>query len=114
MTTGRLSETVSVVLGAAGGGIVRVGPLSARETWTPSAVAVSVSSHTAEAACKLYVGDQPVQSNFVDGTYSGSSGDSTDSLAAQRVKAGEYVWAVWTGGDPGATATMTVSGSREI
>lgn len=113
MTTTNLYETVSITLSASGGGTAKIGPLSAREVWHPTQVSVMCSSAVNEAVCRIYVGDAADQRNFRDGTFSGSSGDSSDNVAVQ-VKSGHYVFAVWTGGDARATATMTVIGTREI
>ncbi|MEU9022349.1 hypothetical protein [Actinomadura sp. NPDC048394] len=114
MTSVPLNETVPVVLNGAGGGTAKVGPLTAREVWHPSNASVKVSTITNEAQCLIYVGDSPTQANFMDGTYSGSSGDSSDRVGATTVRVGWYVWAVWTGGDPGATATLTVTGTKDV
>lgn len=109
-----LNETVSVRLDGAGAGTAKVGPISAREVWHPAAAAVKVSTIENEAQCLIYVGDSATQQNFVDGTYSGSSGDASDRMAATIVRVGWYVWATWTGGDPGATATLTVTGTKDV
>jgi hypothetical protein len=77
-------------------------------------VSVSATSNTKEAACSIYVGASATAPYFIDATYAGSSGDSTDRGAAKTVRVGQYVWAVWTGGDAGATATVTVNGTKEI
>jgi len=91
-----------------------MGPLSAREVWSPQNTSVSVSSNTLEAQCKIYVGDTPLQRNFVDGTFSGSSGDRSSAVANSIVKSGQYIWAVWTGGDALSTATLLVTGTKAI
>lgn len=109
-----LSESVSVQLDGSGNGTAKTGPLSARETWQPSNVHVSVSTATNEAVCNIYVGDAAQQRNFRDATFTGSSGDSSDRVNADTVTVGAYVWAVWTGGDPGAMATLSVTGSKMV
>lgn len=109
-----LDETAVVTLAAGGNGTAKVGPISAREVWSPQNVHVSASSATNEAMCSIYVGDQPIKSNFRDSTFSGSSGDASDRVNADTVRVGAWVWAVWTGGDVGAAATMTVTGSKEV
>ena len=109
-----LNVTVSVRLDGAGGGTAQAGPISAREVWHPASVHVQASSAVAEAVCNIYIGDSPVQPNFMDGTFSGSSGDSSDRVSSVPVTCSWYVWAVWTGGDPGATATLTVTGTKDV
>lgn len=109
-----LNESATVKLSGAGAGTARVGPISAREVWSPDNVHVSASSNTNEATCQIYAGDSAIQRNFRDGTFSGSSGDSTDRVNADTVKVGAYIWAVWSGGDAGATATLTVTGKKDL
>lgn len=67
-----------------------------------------------EATCKIFVGDTPLDNNYRDGTFSGSSGDASDSLSSESVKVGYKVWAVWAGGDAGANAILNITGSKEI
>lgn len=109
-----LPGSVTTVLDGAGAGRARIGPVGARETWYASTAAVSCSTNAAEALCRIYVGDQPIPSNYVDGTLSGSTGDSTGRVAGAPITLGRYVWAVWAGGDPGAVATLAVSGTRDL
>jgi len=106
--------TANVTLNGSGKGQAQVGPLSPRETWQPIVASVSASSNTAEAQCKVFVGDAPTAANYVDGTLSGSTGDSTGHVEASVVRKGQSVWAVWSGGDPGAVATLKVTGTKTI
>lgn len=106
--------TVYTTLNGSGNGSVKVGPLSAREVWYPDNVAVSANSNPInDATCTISVGDVNTKS-FRDSTFTGSSGDSTDRCNADQIRVGSYVWADWTGGDPGNVAKMTVTGTREL
>ena len=109
-----LNESAHVVLDGSGNGTAKIGPISAREVWHPGNVHVSASTNTAEAECATYIGDSPIAANFVDATFSGSSGDSSDRCNSYTVKVGWFVWAVWTGGDAGATATLSVTGTKDV
>lgn len=113
MTAVTLNVSQPVTLDASGNGTAKVGPLSARETWRPTNVHVSVSTNTNEATCTVYVGDSQTASTFRDSTYSGSSGDMLDGLV-DVVSAGWYIFATWTGGDPSATATLVVTGTKDV
>jgi hypothetical protein len=115
MTQGTLYESKTVTLNGSGNGTVKLGPISAREVWSPSSASVKTNQTTVtnEAVCNLYVGLSATQENFRDGTFSGSSGDSSDLVAGQ-LKIGNFVWAVWTGGDAGAQATLVVTGTKEV
>lgn len=111
-----LSVAVPVVLDGTGGGTAQAGPASPGETWLPQVVSVGAaeSAVLAEAQCKIYAGESASQPNFVDGTLSGSTGDSTSNVAGQVLYPGQYLWAVWTGGDAGVTAVMNVTGTRTV
>lgn len=109
-----LNQTVTIKLNGSGAGTAKVGPISAREVWSPQVASVKVATNTNEAQCLVYVGDAAIQQNLIDGTYSGSSGDATDRIAATKIKVGWWVFAVWTGGDANAVATLTVTGVKDV
>lgn len=113
MAEGILDLAITTVLDGSGNGTARLGPIGAREIWAPSSASVEVSSAVAEASAKIYVGDM-ISPKFVDGTLSGSTGDSTDRVSAYTVKLGAFISAVWSGGDPGAVATLTVAGTKTV
>jgi hypothetical protein len=109
------TQFATVILNGSGNGTVKLGPISAREVWNPANAHVSANANPInEAQCSIYVGDTVMPNNFRDGTFSGSSGDSTDKIGADIVKMGHYIWAVWTGGDAGQIATLSVTGTRDI
>jgi len=103
-------------LPGAGSGTAQLGPVSPGEVWYPQVVSVGTDQAeiTNEAQCKIYVGDQAIQPNYVDGTLSGSTGDSTSNAGGQVVHPGEWIWAEWTGGDAGATAFLNIQGTRTV
>lgn len=109
-----LAESAPVTIGAGGSGTAKIGPQGSGETWHPAIAHVSASTNVLEATCKVFVGDQPTQINYRDGTLSGSTGDSTDHVSADEVKLGKFIWAVWAGADVGATAYLTVTGTKDI
>ena len=105
--------SASVTLNGSGAGTASIGPTFPREIWDISVASVSVSTNTAEAVCKLYSGPQATQVNFVDGTTWGSTGDSTSNFSFP-LHQNQKVFAVWTGGDASATATLVVTGTKRI
>jgi len=114
-STGHLDITATVLLDINGNGTASIGPLSARERWHPGMVHVKANDNpTNEAQCKVYIGDSPLDRYFRDGTFSGSSGDSTDSLQSDTVECGQKIWAVWSGGDAGVYATLNITGTKDI
>jgi hypothetical protein len=113
MQTGPLNESASVTLDGSGNGTLKMTPYSGTLTWLPSIASVKASSANAEASCKIYIGPSATDQWFIDGTLSGSTGDSTDRVAGRQVDThGNALWAVWSGGDAGAVATMTVAGTE--
>jgi hypothetical protein len=116
MATVTLDASAVVTLNGAGAGTAQVGPTGMRERWQPAVASVKTNQATVtnEATCKIYCGADASPPNFVDGTLSGSSGDSTANISGQAVLAGEYVLAVWAGGDPGAQGYLVVTGTKTI
>lgn len=115
MRTLSLTRTANVTL-TGGAGTAQLGPVSPGETWYPTVASVSTeeSTVTDEAQCKIYCGPLPSQAYYVDGTLSGSTGDSTGNVAGQVIRPGSYVWAVWSGGDSGAVAVLNIQGTRTV
>ncbi len=103
----------SETLNAGGGsGIAQLGPSFPRESWDVAVASVGAATNAAEAVCKVSQGAFAGQT-FIGATTWGSTGDSTGNFSAP-VYLGSYVFAVWTGGDPGAVATLTVTGTRRV
>ena len=115
MTSGPiLPGSVTVTLNGSGNGTAKIGPLGAREKWNAQSAAVSASTNVKEAQCKIFVGTDATTANYVDGTLSGSTGDSTDTVDAYPIPFGQFIFAIWTGGDAGAVGTLKVTGTKEI
>jgi hypothetical protein len=107
-----LNVKAYTILDGNGNGTASTGPLSPGEQWTGVTASVSVATNTSEATCRIYAGAAATPGYFADGTTWGSTGDSTSNIPA--VKVGGNVWAVWTGGDPGAKATLAVTGTKSV
>jgi hypothetical protein len=107
-----LSEWGSVTLDGSGNGTLKMTPWAGSVTWTLSLVSVKASSNASEANCKIYLGPQPTDQYYVDGSLSGSTGDSTSNVSGLTVDThGNSLWAVWQGGDAGASATLQATGT---
>jgi hypothetical protein len=113
-----LDQSAVVTLNAQGAGTAQLGPVNGRESWLPEVVSVKTTQAPAsivnEAQCKIYAGPDASDSNYVDGTLSGSTGDSTANINGQTVNCGEYVFAVWSGGDVGAQGRLNVTGTKQL
>lgn len=107
-----LSAKAYAVLDSHGNGTASVGPLSPGEQWSGLTVSVSVATNANEATCQIYAGAAATPGYFADATTWGSTGDSTQNIGIVRV--GGNVFAVWSGGDPGAKATLAVTGTRQV
>jgi hypothetical protein len=82
-------------------------------TVSVTGVAVSVATNVAEAECSVYVsfGTQLYgPDDFQGQTQAGSTGD-TCTVNTGDLRPGDWVTAVWTGGDAGAIATAKIFGT---
>lgn len=111
-----LNESGSITLDGSGNGTLRLSPDGPHVHWFPAVASVKCSSNTNEASCRIYVGSVVNDQNFVDGTLSGSTGDSSNSVAGYEIARTRdpYIFAVWAGGDAGATATMQLVGTKAV
>jgi len=112
-----LDISLPVVLDGSGNGTAKLSPDGSHEHWFPTSVAVKTTTPiVSEASCKIYAGPTATDSYFVDATLSGSTGDSTDRITGHEIARTRdpYIWAVWAGGDAGATATARVIGTKVI
>jgi hypothetical protein len=97
-----------------GAGTAQIGPANHREVWYPEVISVSASSNVHESTCNIYAGPDSTQENFVDSTTTGSTGFSTYPTTNRQVKCGEYVFAVWNGGDGGAQGRLVIVGTKVL
>jgi hypothetical protein len=108
--TRQLTAFASITLDENGNGTVQLGPGLPGVVWNLVQAACATTSTENEPIFNLYVGDaQP--SNFLGGTFSGNN-DCTD--LNQTLYSGQYLTGQWTGGDPGATGTMTLFGTQQV
>lgn len=108
-----LNNSAQVTLDGSGNGQAQLGPTLPGTSWQVDTVAVSASTNSSEAQCNLYLGLQPVAGSLIGATATGSTGDS-DDLSGANVWPGQYLIAVWEGGDPGAVATISVYGTQTV
>lgn len=104
-TTKPLNSSGTVTLDASGSGLVDI-QVPTLQTWSVSRLGVLTSSNVSEPTAKVYV-DSEGPGNFLSGTYTGSN-DSSDEV--QTLMPGQRILCRWTGGDPGAQATLSIFG----
>lgn len=99
----------SSILDAAGSAAIRFANPGNHSTITN--MSVRASSATKEAQVNVYRNN--IGSMYrLSGSYAGSTGDNnTDPI---DLPDGDSVFVVWTGGDVGATVTLTVSGYQDV
>jgi len=102
------TRTATVVLNGSGNGTASIGPALTNEKWDVAVASVKAATNTAEAICSVSAGGA-----FIGATTWGSTGDSTGNFSSP-LWPGALVTATWTGGDPGAVATLTVQGERTV
>lgn len=108
------AQFVSITLSNPGGnGTAQIGPQRVKEHWQITGVGVAVSTQMTQAQCSVYIGSTASAATFLGSTQNGSSGD-TCAVANMDIQPGQYVFAVWSNGDAGSTATMTVFGTYSI
>lgn len=95
-----------VVLNGSGNGTVAFQPNGSNAR--VSNLYVKVSTSVKQAICTIYLG-QVSDSNIVNSTNSGSTG--APAFGAIDIPDGTILYVVWTGGDAGATATATFTGT---
>jgi len=104
MARQRFSRSVTGIVDSSGRAECQITPPGV--DWTVETTTVSVSSNVLEPECRTYLNGTG-EPNLVEGTYSGSR-DTSDT--AHYLQAGDFLTAIWTGADPGAVATLRVSG----
>lgn len=104
----RVLTSVTATFDASGNATASVGPIVNSATWTIENIGTTTTSVT-QAELSVFRGP-PSASNFVEGTYAGNK-DSSNSI--HYLANGELLSFVWSGGDPGTTATATLNGWQE-
>lgn len=110
MNVTSLRDTRTVVLDGSGNGSVSFGPQYGGTQWVIQRMSVIVSSNTNEPEANVYrntIG----QGSLISGTYSGSN-DTDSQVNDGPLYPGESYICRWTGGDPGATASITFYGEQ--
>jgi hypothetical protein len=103
-----LNESAQVILDGSGNGALTIGPQYSAQTWIPTMVGCQVTSNNLEPGFKFYRGRSAGPGNYINGTSTGSN-DSTD-ISGVILHPGETLYCVWTAGDPGAIASVTLNG----
>ena len=100
-----------VTFTAAGTAQAFIGPSGSGDTWSLDQCFLSTSIGQLDPAqCILYAGPLPLANYAVTGSLAG--GGSQFGLGGVTVPFGWFAWALWTGGTPGALATLRLTGTK--
>lgn len=106
-----LQESVSVTLDGSGNGKATIGPVNQFQTWNVTNEGCTVTTNVNEPQFRLF------QSNGTSaGTYLGGSNQGSNDSASIDVTLypGMKLTGQWTGGDPGAVATLALQGTVTV
>ncbi len=109
MPSRSMQYSQSVTLDGSGNGQVQFGPT--RTTWIVKRASVRTSTAVNMPTAVLYRGTVNPGSIISD-TYSGS-GDTDSDINEEPLYPGQFYTCRWTGGDAGALATISYSGTEE-
>jgi hypothetical protein len=99
-----------LVLNGSGGGTASVGPTGLGTVWYPASAVFGTSVTPFDSSTiSLYIGPAGVPTTLQGTLITGGVG--TIALAIPQLTPGLYIIAVWTGGTPGSTVSMNVTGS---
>lgn len=113
-----LNESASITLDGSGNGVAKISPSGTRYSgyqWRPINLYVSATTHVKDASAIAYVSYgvfSQTPNDAIGSTITGSSGDTCGMT--QTLKPGDWVSVKWTGGDPGAVATMRITGEVDL
>lgn len=103
-----ISPSVTVKLSAAGAGQAGLTPPSG-VMWQLSLATLSIPGPVLIPQGFIYSGNSNGPIQLIDSTYSGASASSA-KVAGSPIFPGTWIWAVWSGGDALATATLQLFG----
>lgn len=99
----------AVIVG--GAATVQLGPQGVGTRWYPVQGIITTSTGVNDAStCQLYMGTVAV-ANLIGATSYAGGGD-TFGLSGHMMQPGDYLIAVWSGGNNGDTATLRVTGDQ--
>ncbi len=106
----QVSPLATVKLDGSGNGQCAIGPPSATR-WSLRLATLAVSTSAKQPQGFLYRGSASGPIELIDSTYTGASA-SSGKVGGAPYYPGQQLWAVWKGGDVGATATLQAYGQQ--
>jgi hypothetical protein len=109
---GRLERAENVQLDAAGAGEVILGPVPSGQRWILARLAVFCTVDDPMPKTLVYRGPA-LPRYLIDGTYTGAQ-DFSAMDGVTPLEQDEYLTVVWSGGQPGAVATVSLTGAQVV
>ena len=119
MRTKGLNQSASVVLDGSGNGIASLGPGTPGHVWQPQTVsifmtgAIPTPGGSNVSVVYLYAGNDTSAISLIDSTYNVNA-NSTGAIQGIVLYPGQFISAQWVFGNPHATATVNVVGTRIV
>lgn len=105
----------TAIVNGSGAATVTVGPTGLGTRWYPKKGDINTTSGANDAStCQVFIGPATVATDTLGAGQSYAGGGDTFGLAGEMLQPGEFVTAVWTGGNPGDTATLRVTGNQVV
>lgn len=108
----QLNTGVSITLNASGAGAAYIGPAFPGVVWTVNQVSCVTSTNVTGTTQFEFYFPAVAPIYFQGGSYSGNQ--DTDTGLSMTIFTGQQLIGVWSGGDSGATATMSILGTMTV
>ena len=97
-------------ISAAGTATLQAGPAGLGTVWFPASAVISTTTGVLDSStCTVYVGAAGLPTTLQGTLFPGGAG--TVALAIPSMTPGLYVIAEWTGGNPGDTCSLNITGT---
>lgn len=106
-----INQAANATLDGTGAGTAYLGPAPGK-VWRLTIAAVQTNTAVKVPTCIIYMGAAATSNNLIDGTFTGNL-DTSDAVTAYDLSNGNYLWAVWSGGDPGSIGTVSIYGFED-
>lgn len=109
-------DQTQIKLDGSGNGTASLGPTGHGVVWTIGTISVKTAQTVSTGTCQasIYVGDDASATNFLDGTFSGDTGDASGRADGMQIRLGKKIWVVWSGGVANDIATLSITGTMEV
>jgi hypothetical protein len=105
----------TATVSGSGTATVAVGPSGTGTRWYPKKGDINTTTGAADAStCQIFIGPGTVSEDTLGAGQSYLGGGDTFGLSGEMLQPGDFVTAVWSGGQPGDTATLRITGDQVV